>query len=121
MSVYLDNEGTIDRIAKQQTCLFDYSFHTIDPDWYIIAQICNTLELMNIKVDFKHIKGHQDDDTHYEELDISAQLNIDVDFLVVDYRTMKGMKLTKVTQLPINKAQLHTSNSMITSKYYKTL
>eukprot|EP00957_Ditylum_brightwellii_P151437 11532774-Ditylum_brightwellii.AAC.1 len=54
-TVYLDNEGVIDRIAKQQTYPFDYSFHTIDPDWDIIAQICNMLEIKNIKAEFKHV------------------------------------------------------------------
>eukprot|EP00957_Ditylum_brightwellii_P091910 6998322-Ditylum_brightwellii.AAC.2 len=76
---------------------------------------------MNIKADFEYVKGHQDDDIHYEELDLPAQLNIDVDFLAVNYRTTKGMKCIKVTRLPINNAQLHASDSTITSKYYKTL
>eukprot|EP00957_Ditylum_brightwellii_P187695 14292476-Ditylum_brightwellii.AAC.1 len=120
-TVYLDNEGMIDRITKQQTHPFDYSFHTTDPDYDIIAQICNVLEFMNIKADFKHVKGHQDDDTYYEELDLPTQLNIDVDFLAANYRTTKGMKRTKTMWLPINKAQLHASDSTITSKYYKTL
>eukprot|EP00957_Ditylum_brightwellii_P158271 12047572-Ditylum_brightwellii.AAC.1 len=86
MAVYLDNQGMIDRIAKQQTYLFDYSFHTIEPDWDIIAQICNISELMNIKAGFKHVKGHQDDDAHYKELYLPAQLNIDVGFLAVKYK-----------------------------------
>eukprot|EP00957_Ditylum_brightwellii_P194917 14849919-Ditylum_brightwellii.AAC.1 len=45
----LDNKGATERIKKQQTYMFDYSFHTIDPDWDIIAKICNILKLMNIK------------------------------------------------------------------------
>eukprot|EP00957_Ditylum_brightwellii_P040639 3075891-Ditylum_brightwellii.AAC.1 len=59
--VYLDNKGIIERIAKQQTYPFEYSFHMIDPDWDIIAQICNILDLMNINANFQHMKGHQDD------------------------------------------------------------
>eukprot|EP00957_Ditylum_brightwellii_P109665 8364874-Ditylum_brightwellii.AAC.1 len=74
MTVYLDNEGVIERITKQQTYPFDYSFCTIDPDWDIIAQICKKLELMDIKAEFKHMKGYQDDGKHYEELDLPAQL-----------------------------------------------
>eukprot|EP00957_Ditylum_brightwellii_P156985 11947542-Ditylum_brightwellii.AAC.1 len=64
------------------------------------------LEVMNIKTEFKHVKGHQDDVKHFEKLDLPAQLNVDVDFLAVDYRTTKGMKCTMVPQLLINKAQL---------------
>eukprot|EP00957_Ditylum_brightwellii_P199240 15187887-Ditylum_brightwellii.AAC.1 len=67
------------------------------------------------------MKGHQDDAKHLEELDLLAQLNLDVDFLAIDYRTTKGMKCTKIPRLSTNKAQLHMSDFMITSKYYKTL
>eukprot|EP00957_Ditylum_brightwellii_P025733 1947223-Ditylum_brightwellii.AAC.1 len=88
-NVYLDNEGVIERIKKQQTYPLDYSFHMIDPDCNIIAQICNILGLMNIKAEFKHVKGHQDDVKYYEELDLPAQLNIDVDFLAVNYQTAR--------------------------------
>eukprot|EP00957_Ditylum_brightwellii_P051664 3917646-Ditylum_brightwellii.AAC.1 len=120
-TLYLDNKGVIERIAKQQTYLFDYSFHMINPDWDIIAQICNILELMNIKAEFKHVKGHQDDVKNYKELDLPAQLNMDVDFLEVNYQTTRGMQCTKVPRLPINKEQLHTSDTTIASKYYKNL
>eukprot|EP00957_Ditylum_brightwellii_P041376 3133306-Ditylum_brightwellii.AAC.1 len=57
-AMYLDNEGVIERVAKQQTYPFDYSFHTIDPDWDIIAQIFKILDLMNINAEFQHMKGH---------------------------------------------------------------
>eukprot|EP00957_Ditylum_brightwellii_P200136 15257214-Ditylum_brightwellii.AAC.1 len=60
-AVYLENEGIIERIAKQQTYPFNYSFHTINPDWDIIAQICNILGLINTNARFQHVKGHQDD------------------------------------------------------------
>eukprot|EP00957_Ditylum_brightwellii_P036338 2751714-Ditylum_brightwellii.AAC.1 len=92
MTVYLDNEGIIERIAKQQAYLFDYSFHTIDPEWDIIAQICNILDFMNINEEFQHMKGHQDYVKHYKELNLPAQSNIDVDFLTVNYRTTRGMQ-----------------------------
>eukprot|EP00957_Ditylum_brightwellii_P006851 518755-Ditylum_brightwellii.AAC.1 len=85
MTVYLDNKGIFERIAKQQTYPLDYSFHMINPDWDIIAQTCDILEFMNIKAEFKHVKGHQDDVKHYKELGLPGQLNIDVDFLAVDY------------------------------------
>eukprot|EP00957_Ditylum_brightwellii_P036601 2773344-Ditylum_brightwellii.AAC.1 len=120
-TVYLDNKGIIERIAKQQTYPFDYSFHTINPDWDIIAQICNILELMNIKAEFQHMKGHQDNVKYYEELNLPAQLNINVDFLAINYRTTRGMQRTKVPRLPNNKAQLHMSDTTITSKYHKNL
>eukprot|EP00957_Ditylum_brightwellii_P192746 14676142-Ditylum_brightwellii.AAC.1 len=62
------------------------------------------------------MKGCQDDVKHHKELDLPAQLSIDVDFLAVNYRTTRGMQRTKVPRLWINKAQLHTSDTTITSK-----
>eukprot|EP00957_Ditylum_brightwellii_P204902 15341305-Ditylum_brightwellii.AAC.1 len=70
VNVYLDNKGVIEKIAKQQTYSFDYSFHMIDPNEDIITKICDILELMNIKVEFKHVKEHQDDVKHYKEPDL---------------------------------------------------
>eukprot|EP00957_Ditylum_brightwellii_P114217 8708032-Ditylum_brightwellii.AAC.1 len=61
----------------------------INPDWDIIAQIFDTLELMDIKAEFKHMKGHQDDVKNYKELELPAQLNIDVDFLAVSCQTTR--------------------------------
>eukprot|EP00957_Ditylum_brightwellii_P040448 3061505-Ditylum_brightwellii.AAC.2 len=81
----------MERIAKQQPYLFDYSFCTINPDWDIIAQVYKMLELMNINAEFQHVKGYQDNVKHYKELKLLAQLNIDVDFLAVNYRTTRGM------------------------------
>eukprot|EP00957_Ditylum_brightwellii_P111047 8468527-Ditylum_brightwellii.AAC.1 len=64
---------------------------------------------MNIKAEYKYVKGHQDDDMPYKKLDLPAQLN-----LADNYRTTKGMNRTKVMGLPINKVHLHASDFMIT-------
>eukprot|EP00957_Ditylum_brightwellii_P194880 14846118-Ditylum_brightwellii.AAC.1 len=43
----------------------------------------------------KYVKGDQDEDTAYEELDLLANMNIYVDFLVVDYRLQHPVVQTK--------------------------
>eukprot|EP00957_Ditylum_brightwellii_P011108 841965-Ditylum_brightwellii.AAC.1 len=109
LKIYLDNEGVLQRINKQLECPYDYSFHTINPDCDIIVQICDILKENKIKTDLEHIKGHQDDNTPFEELNLPAHLNTEVDFMDVDYRTTRGVPREKVIQLPSNKAQLHVS------------
>eukprot|EP00957_Ditylum_brightwellii_P077786 5911155-Ditylum_brightwellii.AAC.1 len=69
--------GVIKQIHKQQSYEYDYSFHTLDPDWDIIAQICSVLQSSSIEDEFIHVKGHQDDETPYEQLDLPARMNID--------------------------------------------
>eukprot|EP00957_Ditylum_brightwellii_P000317 24946-Ditylum_brightwellii.AAC.1 len=100
LKIYLDNEEFFQRINKQSEYPYDYSFHTINPDWDIIVQICDILKDKNIKTDLEHIKEHQDDDTPYEELDLPACLNTEVDFMAVDYRTTQGAPREKVIWLP---------------------
>jgi hypothetical protein len=34
---------------------------------------------------FEHIKGHQDKKKNYEDLLLSAKMNVDVDMLAVDF------------------------------------
>eukprot|EP00957_Ditylum_brightwellii_P002063 158374-Ditylum_brightwellii.AAC.1 len=63
MTVYLDNEGMINRVATQKTYLYGYLFHTNDPDWGIIAQVYDVLETNTIKAEFEHVKGHQNNNT----------------------------------------------------------
>eukprot|EP00957_Ditylum_brightwellii_P107803 8223871-Ditylum_brightwellii.AAC.1 len=75
----------------------------INPGWDIIAHICKILDLMNINAEFQHVKGYQDDVKHYKELNLPNQLNTDVDFLAVNYRTTRGKQHTKVPRLPTNK------------------
>eukprot|EP00957_Ditylum_brightwellii_P191949 14611737-Ditylum_brightwellii.AAC.1 len=84
LKIYLDNEEVIQRINKQLEYPYDYSFHTIDPDWDIIVQICDILKDNKIKTDLEHAKGHQDDDMPYEELNLPSHLNTEVDFMAVD-------------------------------------
>eukprot|EP00957_Ditylum_brightwellii_P056356 4272162-Ditylum_brightwellii.AAC.1 len=106
-------------IKKQLEYPFDYSFHTINPDWGIIVQVCDILKDKKIKTNLEHIKGHQDDDMSYEKLDLPAGLNTDVDFMAVDYRTTQGNLREKAIQLPSHRVQLHVSGCTITSQYYK--
>eukprot|EP00957_Ditylum_brightwellii_P118099 9006843-Ditylum_brightwellii.AAC.1 len=53
-------------VLSVQSYEYDYSFHTLDPDRDIIAQICSVLQSSLIEEDFIHVKGHQDDEMPYE-------------------------------------------------------
>eukprot|EP00957_Ditylum_brightwellii_P123091 9385694-Ditylum_brightwellii.AAC.1 len=59
--------------------------------------MCLILQSSSIEDEFIHIKGHQDDETPYEQLDLPARMNIDVNFLAVDFRTRMTGQSTKVT------------------------
>eukprot|EP00957_Ditylum_brightwellii_P057744 4378043-Ditylum_brightwellii.AAC.1 len=85
LQMYLDNEGVITRIKKQQSHSTDFSFDTLTPDWDVIAQISNILDRGNSLPTIQHIQGHQDKDKKYDDISLLAKLNVDADLLAVEY------------------------------------
>eukprot|EP00957_Ditylum_brightwellii_P010438 789859-Ditylum_brightwellii.AAC.1 len=87
LKIYMDNKGVIKWINKQLEYPYDYFFRTTNPDWDIIVQIYDALKDKKIKTNLEHVKGYQDDNKPYEELDLLARLDTEVDFMAVDYQT----------------------------------
>eukprot|EP00957_Ditylum_brightwellii_P095163 7247992-Ditylum_brightwellii.AAC.1 len=52
-------------------------------------------------------------DIAYEDLDLTAQLNIDIDFLAVEFRTPSVLKHKTIPRHPVNKAQLYIAGTTI--------
>ena len=53
---------------------------TVESEWDCLAQILDSLQLLqHMAPSIHHVKGHQDDDTPYEQLPLPAQLNCDAD------------------------------------------
>eukprot|EP00957_Ditylum_brightwellii_P036951 2796951-Ditylum_brightwellii.AAC.1 len=80
-----DNENVMTWIKTQQQYPYDYSFNTLTPDWDIIAQTVAVLQRSDISGEFEHVKGHQDKDRKYKDLPLPAQMNVNVDILVVAF------------------------------------
>eukprot|EP00957_Ditylum_brightwellii_P032187 2440103-Ditylum_brightwellii.AAC.1 len=60
-----------------------------------------------------HVKGHQDDHSIYQDLDLPARLNIDADWLAGCYHRTHSTDINKVIQLLINQVQLNTPSGTI--------
>eukprot|EP00957_Ditylum_brightwellii_P035024 2655560-Ditylum_brightwellii.AAC.1 len=105
--LHLDNEGVIARIKKQQSYSNDFSFNMLAPDWNVIAPISNILDMGNILSTFKHTKGHQDKNRKYEDLSLTAKLNVDADPLAIEYWAPNTKTTRKAIRLPINAVQLY--------------
>ena len=79
-SLHCDNEGLVTTLQKLQNYPSVYPNIKVTPEWDCLAQILYTLKEMGSKQPvISHIRGHQDVDTPYEELTLSAQLNCDAD------------------------------------------
>eukprot|EP00957_Ditylum_brightwellii_P139577 10637688-Ditylum_brightwellii.AAC.2 len=68
-----------------------------------------------------YVKGHQDDKVAYNDLGLSAKLNVDADHLAGQFCQQLNMSTKKILQLPINNTQLNTSNGSITGNYFKQI
>ena len=85
-SMHCDNESLITTILLFQEHALIYPNVKVTSDWDCIAQILHTLKALGpSKPTLAHIKGHQDTETPYEELDLAAQLNCDADHLAAQY------------------------------------
>ena len=88
--LFCDNKSMVEMVVKYSK--FDKVFpnSTLSSEWDIIAEIRQTLrqlQPLHPIPKIRHVKGHQDDNKPYEELDLSAQLNVDADKLADDWLT----------------------------------
>eukprot|EP00957_Ditylum_brightwellii_P013708 1033517-Ditylum_brightwellii.AAC.1 len=86
--LYLDNKGVITQIQQQQSYPQDYSFNALILDWDVIAQISNILGIGNFTPKIRHIQGHQDKHKKYNDLSLPAKLNVNADWLAVEYQSL---------------------------------
>ena len=95
-----DNQGLVQTVAKLMKHTKIFPNTTMDPEWDIIAQILQSYtSLGNSAPIISHIKGHQDEDTPYEQLTLSAQLNCNADTLANAY--LQEFPLLDYTRLHI--------------------
>jgi hypothetical protein len=62
----------------------------LKPDWDLVEAIVSQVSQAKFKVTYKHVKGHQDNNTPYEELPFLAQLNVDADKYAGQYQGSHG-------------------------------
>jgi hypothetical protein len=63
---------------------------TFKSDWDIVESIVQTVRAPHIRITLEHVRGHQDDTTQAEELDLLTQLNVEADKYAGDFRFRRG-------------------------------
>eukprot|EP00957_Ditylum_brightwellii_P064411 4888660-Ditylum_brightwellii.AAC.1 len=119
--IHTDNKGVVMRINNQLSYTHNYLYNTLKPDWDLIVQLAITLCTYVKNLSISHIKGHQDDDTPEEDLDLPAWLNISANRLVTQYRTQHRQTCLQVPRVAVNKVQVMTPCGVVTSHYMKQL
>jgi hypothetical protein len=85
-----DNSGLVDRAKEQSKIRYSVPNATFQSDWDVVEAIVVQVEAAELQVSYKHVKGHQDKDTQYEDLPFLAQLNVDADKLAGTYQIEHG-------------------------------
>ena len=116
MALVCDNQGLVKTVTKLRQHATIFPNTTMEPEWDIIAQILAALQsLGNSAPIIEHIKGHQDVDTPYEQLNLPAQLNCDADTHASAYlQDNPTMDYTTSHVFPAGECTLHLRHGTVT-------
>ena len=85
-------------------------------DWDILIEIQATCKLLSGVV-LQYVKGHQDRDKPYAQLDLLGQLNVDADAQADKFQIEHGAHRPFVILSPLTRAHLLLTDGTITGKY----
>jgi hypothetical protein len=94
---------------------------TLKSEFDVTEQIYRTTTTYGIKSTYKWVRGHQDKNTAYDDLELEAQLNVGADKYAGDFQPAKGKFRPLVSLLPSCDARLLIRGISVTSNYRKQL
>ena len=90
------------------------------PDWDILIEIQEAL-LKLPEISLSYVKGHQDRNRRYQELDELGQLNVDADAKAREYQEAHGAERPLVLMTTETRAHLLGPQGTITGQYTEFL
>jgi hypothetical protein len=114
-----NNSGLITRIKDSGMVLYPAPSLSLAPDWDIISEIelaCKQLQIQHPST-IQHVKGHQDREKKYHEMDLISQLNVNSDSAAGRFQEIFSAIRPIVHRMPNNSAQLHLPRGTFNSKY----
>ena len=92
-------------LTKVKSLLAESIKHIEENDMDVIHEIRARIKKMKTKLRIEHVKGHQDDDEHYDNLSFTAQINVDVDAAAKKLLRDLPIRFTPTATYPILPAQ----------------
>mmetsp|Transcript_15748 Transcript_15748/g.32323 ORF Transcript_15748/g.32323 Transcript_15748/m.32323 type:complete len:183 (+) Transcript_15748:115-663(+) len=121
LSYQSDNLELIKRQQEHQDYKHPYPNTTLTAEFDLTEMIHVLHREHNLPSNFCHVRGHQDCDTAYSELDLNAQLNVEADRLAAAFYDHPEANFdARVLLIPSCPAQLVIAGIGVTSNY-KTL
>jgi hypothetical protein len=100
---------------EYKTC---YPNVTLAPDWDLTEAIHDSNRHLTELPKYRHVLGHQDKMTHYAQLPLTAQLNVDADEATGAFHWSHSTTIqANVALLSTTKAHLRIGNTTITGQY----
>jgi len=90
-------------------------------DWDVVNEIQFSLSEIPFGISIFHVKGHQDRTIAYNNLSLSAQLNVEADLYASQYQDQHGAAYPLVLMFPHTKAQLNLSQGTVTSRVQQSI
>ena len=123
-TICCDNQSMVKRSNWRADLQHIYPNDTKVADWDLLAEIWTSLASVegNHKINLIWIKGHQDDDTPYEDLSLEAQLNCEADALAGEFIDANhSMAYEWVPILPTSGLQLNLPTGTVTAKHKRAV
>ena len=116
-----DNKTMVNRTNQNKKVEMATPNSTLESEWDLLAEIWTTLQSLD-DCEIQWIKGHQDKEKPYQDLSLSAQLNVDADALANEYITANpDHPYHVVPLLPTCGCQFHLPIGTITHKLKKEI
>jgi Reverse transcriptase-like len=123
-TIICDNEAMVEILQEKLRVEDTYVNQTLKAEWDIIAEIRATIDEDRIweAVHFRHIKGHADKTTPYQQLTHMQKLNVDADSLADEYiQQNRDIDYSIVPILPTSGAQLNMPGGTVTYRLKQTV
>jgi hypothetical protein len=114
---YYDNQGLLTRLEHAAGPLMPFPRHYLRSDIDVEMQILDTLRLLELKLQYIHVKGHQDTATTGPTKPLSRQANLNVTCDKIATASLQtAAPASSVTFLPASKITVSVASVTITRK-----
>jgi hypothetical protein len=116
LRIATDNKGLIDRIRSRLTTRTVFADVTLCSEYDIVNEITELERRLPVRLQWEHVKGHQDEKNKWYELTWMERLNVSVDILATEGLTIDGSPSTIISFVPSSKVGLWIDYTDVTSK-----
>ena len=112
-----DSQSVLTRVEDMMTYAGNFSSATIQTDWDVLQAIMTALKQFNNKSKLKYVRGHQDKNKSYHQLDLETHMNVDADRRAGKYMYQQDENPSKVQLIKECGVLVHLKQGTINSRY----